>query len=119
LTIKAILGEDSIVVFRILVSTSFSEIRQKIYDKFARQEGLPISRSFDIGYVMSIPNSPRSTASGASSINGRARRTSASSSVMGVDVYDPLFQYINSEEEWCDAVRSCGSKLTLRVVEHS
>jgi hypothetical protein len=107
LAIKAFLTEDAIVSFRVPIGISYRNIRQKVYDKLVRQEGIPMSGSFLVGYL------PPRLSSASSSRGGRMR----SSSVSHIDISNPILRYIQTEEEWNEAVRSCEGKLTLRIFD--
>ncbi|KAI0067298.1 hypothetical protein BV25DRAFT_1819625 [Artomyces pyxidatus] len=102
LVVKAAL-DDAIVVFRTRRDTSLADVRQRIYDKFARQEGIPLSSEFTLAYVPPI-----------TSVKGdrpRASTVSAASSDWARQVA------ITSAEQWEVAVASCGTKVVLRITQ--
>jgi hypothetical protein len=105
LAIKAALNK-AIVKLRTPRSISFDELRRRLYDKFVRQEGMPLSESFTI--ALQSPNSPISDI------------RSGSNSAMSTSVSDATQMcFITSQAEWEQAISSIGfvDKLTLRVLD--
>ncbi|KAL6301376.1 hypothetical protein BKA93DRAFT_798032 [Sparassis latifolia] len=104
-TIKAMLRE-SIVLLRASYGTSYPEVRERLRDKFAKQEEVPLSNPFVIGYLpqSAIPQTP--------STRGRPRSSSLSSERSLTSL-----RYIYSEEEWHTAVAGCAGKLTIRIFD--
>ncbi|KZT01409.1 uncharacterized protein LAESUDRAFT_815919 [Laetiporus sulphureus 93-53] len=105
ITVKAIL-DDSIVLVRVSCSMSFLEVRARIQEKFANQEGIPLPDRFAIAYAPPVDR--------ARYARGRARSNSAST--VGSGQVQPL-RYIASDEEWHTAVVGCASKLTVRIFQ--
>ncbi|KAF8628039.1 hypothetical protein AX15_004154 [Amanita polypyramis BW_CC] len=100
ISIKAALNQ-SIVVLRISSVTSYEGLRERLYDKFAGQEGLPLSKSFTIA-LTSPTRQPPSV--------GRAR----SGSVSSVE----HMEFISSQSDWDNVVSAhVGTKLTLRILD--
>jgi len=106
LVVKAALG-DAIVVFRAPRSTPLADVRCRIHDRFARQEGLPLAHAFALAYAPPVP---------AAAAGGRARG-STMSSVSSVDATELL--PIASQADWDRAVALCGVKIVLRVMQPS
>lgn len=100
ISIKAALNQ-SIVALRVSKAISYEEIRERLYDKFVIQEGIPLSKSFTIA----LTNPIRRRTS-----RGRSR----SSSVSSVE----HMEFISSQRNWDSVVASYdGGKLTLRILE--
>ncbi|KAF8348931.1 hypothetical protein F5887DRAFT_948381 [Amanita rubescens] len=100
ISIKAALNQ-SIVALRVSRTISYGELRERLYDKFVIQEGLPLSKSFTIA----LTNPIRRRTS-----RGRSR----SSSVSSVE----HMEFISSQRNWDSVVTSYdGGKLTLRILE--
>ncbi|KAI0719415.1 hypothetical protein C8T65DRAFT_736741 [Cerioporus squamosus] len=109
LTVKAIL-QDSIVLLRIPRSAPLQEVRARIRDKFAVQEGVQLSSAFVIGWA---PSATQPSGVAALSVRGRPRSNSASS----VGTLNPQsLRYVYGEQEWRAAVAACaGGKMTIRL----
>ncbi|PCH42072.1 hypothetical protein WOLCODRAFT_137675 [Wolfiporia cocos MD-104 SS10] len=103
ITIKAMLN-DSIVLLRAGLATPLAEVRERLRDKFARQEGVPLPETFVIGYV---PQGERAR-------QGSGRARSNSCSTVGTENVN-LLRFVSSDEEWQTAVAGCAAKLTIRV----
>ncbi|KAI0052252.1 hypothetical protein FA95DRAFT_1553570 [Auriscalpium vulgare] len=101
LVVKAAL-DDAIVVFRTRRGAPLEDVRRRVYDKFARQEGLPLSAAFTLAYVPPI-------VSGVRGERPRASTVSAGSADWARQVP------IATAEEWQIAVASCGQKIMLRI----
>ncbi|KAI0303663.1 hypothetical protein B0F90DRAFT_1309664 [Multifurca ochricompacta] len=101
LVVKAAL-DNAIVVFRARRDIALTELRQRVYDKFVRTEGLPLRSPFALAYVP--------PAVGAS---GKRASTISSTSAASADLARAL--PLRNEGEWVTAVAGCGSKITLRV----
>jgi hypothetical protein len=100
ISIKAALNK-SIVALRVSKLISFDELRERLYDKFVVQEGLPLSTLFAIA----VTNSSRQASGG-----GRARSGSVSSA--------EYMEFVGSQADWSRVVTSCvGGKLTLRILD--
>lgn len=102
--VKVIL-DDSIVLLRATYSMSFLEIRERIREKFAKQEGLKLPETFVIAY---LPPNDRAR------VAAQSRARSNSCSTFGGDQAQPL-RYISSDEEWQTAIASSAAKLTIRI----
>ncbi|KAI0715475.1 hypothetical protein C8T65DRAFT_738573 [Cerioporus squamosus] len=109
LTVKAIL-QDSLVLLRIPRSAPLQEVRVRIRDKFAVQEGVQLSSPFVIGWV---PSATQPSGVAALSVRGRPRSNSASS----VGTLNPQsLRYVYVEQERRAAVTACaGGKMTIRL----
>ncbi|KAI0787556.1 hypothetical protein C8Q74DRAFT_1348564 [Fomes fomentarius] len=105
ITLKAVL-QGSIVLLRISRSMPLSEVRTRLRDKFAAQEGVQLSHAFVIGWAPS-PTQPGGV------LRGRPRSNSASS----VGSMNPsALRYVYQEQEWRAAVAACaGGKMTIRL----
>jgi len=111
ISIKAYITEDAIVVFRTATETTYSEIRGKIYEKFANQEGISLRPDFPLAYLAPAPLRRSTTSSVYSGIaKGHTR------SVGSAPPESSLF-LIQSKEAWDELVRDSDGKLTLRVFE--
>ncbi|KAF8150697.1 hypothetical protein B0H34DRAFT_729893 [Crassisporium funariophilum] len=102
LSIKAAHG-TSIILLRISREITLCELRQRLYNKFVGQEGVPLSQTFCVAFVPPTPVSPN---------HGRLRSASTSSA-------DRMeLQFINSESEWEHLVSTIeGQKITLRILD--
>ncbi|RDX57146.1 hypothetical protein OH76DRAFT_18594 [Lentinus brumalis] len=109
LTVKAIL-QDSIVLLRIPRGAPLQEVRTRIRDKYAVQEGVQLSSAFVIGWA---PSATQPSGVAALSVRGRPRSNSASS----VGTLNPqALRYVYAEQEWRAAVAACASgKMTIRL----
>ncbi|EMD33901.1 hypothetical protein CERSUDRAFT_67539 [Gelatoporia subvermispora B] len=106
ITIKVTL-EDSIVLLRATFTTSLVEVRARIVDKFAKQEGMHLSSAFAIGY---IPPAHFAHDDQSKSLNGRSRSYSTSS------LSNPqTLRHISSEDDWQTALATCSGKLAIRL----
>ncbi|PIL35468.1 hypothetical protein GSI_02195 [Ganoderma sinense ZZ0214-1] len=100
-TLKAVL-QESIVLLRVPRGASLEEVRARLRDKFAAQEGVQLSRGFVVGWVPS--------GVGNATVNGRPRASSVSG--MGAQA----LRYVYTEEEWQAALDACaGGKMTVRL----
>ena len=107
LTVKAIL-HDSIVLLRIPRAAPLPDVRTRIRDKFAVQEGVQLSSAFVIGWAP-----PATQPAGVAAMRGRPRSNSASS----VGTLNPqALRYVRGEQDWRAAVAACaGGKMTIRL----
>ncbi|OBZ62672.1 hypothetical protein A0H81_15033 [Grifola frondosa] len=106
-TVKVVL-RDSIVLLRVAGSAPLKEVRQRIREKFLKQEGVPLSEAFLIGYVRPVSEEQTKAQ------RGRPR----SHSVSSVGASNPAsLCYVSSEEEWRDAIACAGRKLTIRLLD--
>lgn len=112
ISIKAYLTEDAIVVFRAAYETTYTEIRDKIYDKFVNQEGISLRPDFPLAYLPPA-FSRRSTAS--SVYAGITRKRGGS--IGSVSANESSLLPIQSQEVWDEVLRDSDGKLTLRVFE--
>ncbi|KDR78978.1 hypothetical protein GALMADRAFT_278233 [Galerina marginata CBS 339.88] len=97
---------SSIIMLRISRETPLADIRQRLYNKFVAQEGVPLSQSFGIAFV---PPSPQS-----SPVKGRTRSTSVSS----VDRQELIT--IDSDVAWQHLISTTtGGKITIRILDSS
>jgi len=106
LSIKAA-HNDSIILLRVPTETSFTDVRQRLYNKFVGQEGVPLSQNFTVAFVPTTrsPTQP-------SFPKDRLRSVSVSSA----DRMELIF--INSDTDWEQIIsRASGSKLTLRILD--
>ncbi|KAI0749668.1 hypothetical protein C8Q80DRAFT_1269512 [Daedaleopsis nitida] len=107
ITLKAVL-QESIVLLRISRTAPLEELRTRLRDKFAVQEGVQLSSAFAIGWA---PQAGGPRAGGG--MHGRPRSNSASS----VGSMNPhALRYVYEESEWRAAVAACaGGKMTIRL----
>jgi hypothetical protein len=104
--IKAVLN-DSIVKFRIDRSAPLQDVRAKLYEKFVKEQDVPLSVSFSLAYQ---------PASGGRLMALKYAGRTRSNSVSSVGTLDSNhLRYIFSEKEWQDAMSCCGAKLNLHV----
>ena len=109
-TLKAVL-QESIVLLRISRSMALAEVRTRLRDKFAAQEGVQLSSAFVIGWA---PSATQPGGGGVASVlRGRPRSNSASS----VGTLNPqALRYVRGEQDWRAAVAACaGGKMTIRL----
>ena len=111
ISIKAYLTEDTIIVFRVPVETKYAEIRDKVYDKFVNQEGIPLRLNYPLTYL--TPARRRSTSSSVYSGIKRA----CPGSIGSASAQESSLIQIQSQEGWEEIVRESDGKLTLRVFE--
>ncbi|KAI0359741.1 hypothetical protein OH77DRAFT_860564 [Trametes cingulata] len=109
LTLKAVL-HDSIVLLRISRTSPLQEVRERLREKLAVQEGMKLLPSFVIGWA---PPVPARAASGLLALRGRPRSNSASS----VGSLSPAsLRYVYTEQDWQAALAACaGGKMTVRL----
>ncbi|KAG2122766.1 hypothetical protein DEU56DRAFT_917660 [Suillus clintonianus] len=106
IAIKA-LHDNNIIMLRVPRSLSFTEVRQRLYDKFVRQEGVPLSESFAVAILVPAP------AKGTP--GGRPYAASFSSmSAAGKD--DVVLHFVKSNDDWDQAIYKYGNKVLLRVI---
>ena len=110
-TIKAV-RQDSIVLIRGSPFMLLSDVRSKIREKFASQEGIILTDSFTIGFNPVITAAePRSKAS------IRSRPRSQSLSAMKQIHPQPRLRFLIYEEDWQQVAASCSGKMTLHVFD--
>lgn len=113
-TIKAV-KEDAIVLLRADSSMQWTDVRSKIAEKFEAQEGMPLTKSFLIGYVPATPaNVAVAPQANGKMERGRPRASSTSSvgllSARGI-------RTINSDDEWQKVIATSNGKLALRILD--
>ena len=101
LVVKAAL-DDAIVVFRAQRDVPLMELRQRVFGKFARTEGMPLRDGFELSYLPPVGGAGKNRVS-----------TISMASAANVDWSGAL--PLRDEEDWATAIASCGSKITLRV----
>ena len=90
------------MLLRVPCGAPLEEVRMRLRDKFAAQEGVQLSRGFVVGWVPS--------GVGNATVGGRPRASSVSA--MG----SQALRYVYTEEEWQAAVDACaGGKMTVRL----
>ncbi|TBU45686.1 hypothetical protein BD309DRAFT_989365 [Dichomitus squalens] len=111
ITLKAVL-QESIVLLRVPRAAPLQEVRTRLRDKFAAQEGVQLSRAFVVGWAPSA-SQPGGGVAGMAALRGRPRSNSASS----VGTLNPqALRYVYTEQEWRAAVDACaGGKMTIRL----
>jgi len=104
IAIKAMHG-DSIIILRISRSLSFTEVRQRLYDKFVRQEGVPLSETFAVALLVPAPQRPgvRPDTSSLWSIGAAAKDSS-------------VLLFVKSNDDWDRAISKHGNKILLRII---
>ncbi|KAI0636040.1 hypothetical protein C8Q77DRAFT_1051518 [Trametes polyzona] len=108
-TLKAVL-HDSIVLLRIARGAPLADVRTRLRDKLAVQEGVKLLPSFVIGWAPPLPPAAKG---GLLALRGRPRSNSASS----VGSLSPqALRYVYTEQDWQAAVAACaGGKMTVRL----
>jgi hypothetical protein len=101
LVVKAAL-DDAIVVFRAQRDVPLMELRQRVLEKFAGTEGIPLRGAFELSYLPPVVGAGK----------GRVSTISLASTA-SVDWSGAL--PVRNEGDWATAIASCGSKITLRV----
>jgi hypothetical protein len=98
---------NSIVLLRAEADLSLGEMRCRLREKFLSQEGVALSDSFSLAYM--IPAAP-----------GKGRRTRSNSLSSASAFSDAALEKIASEDDWARLRASLdGARLTLRVVDIS
>lgn len=109
LAIKAAYN-DSIVLLRVNEDISYKEMRQRVYNKFVGQEGIPLSESFTITFLQ-----PLQTTTTTTTTKTRARSSSVSS-----DSGTTQLHMVTSQSDWENVTASLeGPKLTLRITDNT
>ncbi|KAG1779063.1 hypothetical protein EV702DRAFT_1089856 [Suillus placidus] len=93
-----------IIMLRIPRSLSFTEVRQRLYDKFVRQEGIPLSESFVVAILVPPPVIEKS--------GGRPYTASFSS----MADKDSVLHFVKSNDDWDQAIHKYGNKVLLRLI---
>ncbi|OJA20973.1 hypothetical protein AZE42_09181 [Rhizopogon vesiculosus] len=96
--------ENNIIIIRVPRSSSFTEVRQRLYDKFVRQEGVPLSETFVVALLVPAPER-----------SGVRPRTSSLWSIGAADK-DAVLQFVKSNDDWDQAIYKYGNKILLRVI---
>lgn len=97
-----VVHNHSIILLRVHRTISFEEMRSKVYDKFVHQENAPLSESFALAYLPSLP------------IDQRARSDSITSAGFPELAH---MRFVSSQFEWEHVLASAGrGKLTLRAI---
>lgn len=109
LSIKAA-HNSSIIMLRVSRDTPFEEVRQRLYNKFVGQEGIPLSKEFAVAMVIPSITSPSPAKSSSSSMLSR------SSSEYSADKME--LHFIDSQDDWEQVVLVReGPKVTLRILD--
>ncbi|KAJ7126833.1 hypothetical protein C8R44DRAFT_779695 [Mycena epipterygia] len=110
LVIKAA-HNNAIILLRAEEDLPLREIRQRLREKFLGQEGITLSETFALAYM--IPATP---AGAKASAQSRNRANSLSSTGTLADT--ALMEMVTTEDEWARLRASLdGAKLTLRVMD--
>jgi hypothetical protein len=114
IAIKAI-HNKAIIVFRAPREISYNEMRKKLYEKFVRQEGVELTQSFTMAYLL-----PPTIIQSDHVDPARARSRSDSFSSMwsmGMTDLKPM-RFVTSQVEWEMILASVkGAKLTIRILD--
>jgi hypothetical protein len=103
---------SSIISFRTPRDVTLDEVRQRLYEKFVNQEGIPLSKTFSLAYVL-----PSTVIQTDHVDPARARCRSDSLSSTGFPDHTQM-RFVTSQVEWEMIVASVGrTKISLRVVE--
>ncbi|KAI0775100.1 hypothetical protein BD413DRAFT_611459 [Trametes elegans] len=110
-TLKAVL-HDSIVLLRIARTSPLGDVRERLREKFAVQEGLALTPTFVLGWAPPVPTGGGG-GGGLLALKGRPRSNSASS----VGSMSPqALRYLYNEQDWRAALAACGGgKMTVRL----
>ncbi|RDB26343.1 hypothetical protein Hypma_006740 [Hypsizygus marmoreus] len=109
LTIKAGYN-DSLIVLRVPCDVSYKDLRQRLYNKFVGQEGVPLSDSFTISFLQPVSTPEPAPAA---KVTTRKRSNSLSSDPVNNTMYP-----VASEADWEIVAASIeGSKLALRIFD--
>ena len=109
-TIKAV-RQESIVLLRATFSMSLADVRERLRDKFASQEGIALTDAFTIGFNPT-PADPRQKATKPGS-RARSNSTSALAALDG----QPRLRFIANDAEWEQATTGCSGKLTIHIFD--
>jgi hypothetical protein len=105
LAIKAAYN-DSIILLRVDENISYKEMRQRIYNKFVGQEGIPLSEKFTVTFLQPVQ------------MTTTTAKTRARSSSVSSDPGTTQLHLVTSESDWENVTASLeGSKLTLRITD--
>ncbi len=96
-------------MLRVSRDITFTELRQRIYNKFIGQEGVPLSKEFTVAVAVAHMDVPIAQLP---KLAGRKR----SASVTSVD--HPEMCIVDSQGDWeVVAYTTEGTKLTLRILD--
>lgn len=111
-TIKAVL-QDTIVLVRAHTSTPLTDLRTKIREKYASQEGITLTDNFTIGFnpAMTAADDRHRT------LPAKGRPRSHSTSAMAQLGSQPRLRFLIYEEDWQQAATSSPGKLTLHIFD--
>lgn len=111
LSVKATLN-DSIIMLRVSRDITFTDLHQRIFNKFIGQEGVPLSKNFTVAVVVADMNSP------IAQLREPVGTRTPSTSVTSID--HPELRIIESQGDWeIVAYSTEGTKLTLRILDPS
>jgi len=106
LVVKAVL-DDARVVLRVQCDVPLTELRQRVLEKFAQTEGMPLRGKFELSYLPPVVGG-----TGKNRTNTVSSMSTASLAIVDWSGALPL----RNESDWATAIAtSCGSKITLRV----
>lgn len=107
LAIKAAYN-DSVVLLRADQDMSYKDMRQRLFNKFVGQEGIPLSDSFIITFLQPLHTTATDV------------KTNAHSSSVASDPETTQFHLVTSQSDWENVVASLvTSKLTLRITDNT
>jgi hypothetical protein len=110
-TIKAAFN-NTIVMLRAPADVSFQDLRQRIMRKFVEQEGVPVSNSFTIAYVL-----PMHVVQPEGADPSLARSRANSLSMAGIPDLTKV-RFVTCELEWKLVLSFAGNgKLALRIID--
>jgi hypothetical protein len=94
---------DSMVILRVPWDIPYKDVRQRLFNKFVGQEGVPLSDSFTITYLQPVHGSPPA---------GKSSDSSATSTAFHQE------HLVTSQSDWENVTTSIeGFKLTLRIAD--
>ncbi|KAI0091099.1 hypothetical protein BDY19DRAFT_991679 [Irpex rosettiformis] len=111
-TIKTVL-QDSIVLVRAHTSTPLHDLRVKIREKFASQEGITLTDNFTIGFNPAVTAADDRSKTLSAKGRPRSHSTSAVTQLGG----QPRLRFLIYEEDWQQAAISSPGKLTLHIFD--
>lgn len=92
---------DSMIMLRVPWDITYEDVRQRLYNKFVGQEGMPLSNSFKISYLWPSQGGKASDASDALSSEPHQ------------------VHFVTSQADWENVTTAIeGSKLTLRITDN-
>jgi hypothetical protein len=105
LVVKAVL-DDAKVVLRVQCDVLFTELRQRVLEKFAQTEGMLLRGKFELSYLPPVV--------GGAGKNRTSTVSSMSTTSLAIVDWTGALA-LRNEGDWATAIASCGSKITLRV----